>query len=301
MPELQRDTEAALQHLIDAYSMGFDSATPQQIYEICMNLAFTHIIKSYCVDFGKLDSSRVARTCAYYLGMYMLKCLDGYDRVQCSDTILQIYLVEMSKCVSIRREMLSCLDEKLRTRGSRDDLVWPKGFSCDDSKSENSWSSESSLEITPEWHRSHLNDLLESYDREGSADEIVFQKEFIDVLPPYWTVCSVSIDIENEDMYIVRMRASEVPTILRLPLKRQAMREGDEQGFGYTDALEEFNTILESSNQTTEMGKNCETRDDKLSWWKKRKALDDRMKELLKRIQLTWLGGFKVGNAVFRN
>ncbi|RUS29007.1 peptidase family C50-domain-containing protein [Jimgerdemannia flammicorona] len=264
--ELQRDIEVTLRHLTDAYNKGFCCANSQLIYETCMTLVFTHMMKACCFDADKLDTNRVAIISAYYL--------------------------EMSKGVSIRREMISCLEEKLRVKSSCDDLIWPKGFLDDDANSENSWSSDSSSEANPEWHREHLNELLQAYNHEGIADETAFRKQFIDILPPHWIACSISIDIEKGDMYIVRMRVSEVPIVLRLPLKRQATREGEE-GFGYTDALEELSAILENSNETTQVGKNCKTRDEKLAWWKTRKELDDRMKDLLESIQSTWLGGFK--------
>jgi separase len=82
-------------------------------------------------------------------------------------------------------------------------------------------------------------------------------------------------------------------------MKRLATREGEDDGLGVTDALEELSDILRSSDTTTAKAASMiaageQLKEEKMEWWKERKELDDRLMELLERIDVAWLGGFKV-------
>ncbi|KAF9436395.1 hypothetical protein BGZ76_004090 [Entomortierella beljakovae] len=153
-----------------------------------------------------------------------------------------------------------------------------------------------------------------------------FQKDFIDILPSNWTVVSLSMD--SEVLYVNRMRASTIPIVVRLPLNRVQLREGEDQdiqmspseGFdeedsrepiepiSYKDALEELQAILKASQETLALTSSKHhlaaagssslrpielTREAKVEWWRQRQELDHRLCALLMGIEEQWLGGLK--------
>ncbi|RKP14570.1 peptidase family C50-domain-containing protein [Piptocephalis cylindrospora] len=103
--------------------------------------------------------------------------------------------------------------------------------------------------------------------------------------------------------------------LLRLPLRRQALRrnvsrsEGEELEFTYDVARKELESILEESGETTAgmvppasesvgvegslHGPPTMSREERARWWELRRALDERLRTLLNRIESLWIGGFK--------
>lgn len=82
---------------------------------------------------------------------------------------------------------------------------------------------------------------------------------------------------------------------LRLPLNRHTSRDADEATLNFQDAINQLNTIIQESNLTTslEVTAAINSKEDRRKWWQRRYNLDDRMKELMGRIEFSWLGGFK--------
>ena len=192
----------------------------------------------------------------------------------------------MTKALTAKREIRAALNEKLRSPLLDSDNQWPQKIASLSSESGNE---DSYLyDDETESHRDFLIALAQRYKNETSLTYNEFQKEFLDILSPNWTVCSISVDVETNDMYICRYRQKTTPLLLRLPLKRQSSREGENDGFSYEDVIKEFNSILDSCNQIT---RNPPTSKE---WWKTRKELDVQLRDLLYNIESWWLGGFKV-------
>ncbi|KAF9960639.1 hypothetical protein BGZ70_008527 [Mortierella alpina] len=128
--------------------------------------------------------------------------------------------------------------------------------------------------------RSFLETLERAYDQDletGGRDHSEnFQRDFVDILPDEWTVVSLSMDVEHETLYVNRLRANAMPVVVRLPLNRAQLREGDDQDLGlklgcglefdeeeetpvgyplsYKDALGELQDILKGSQETLDIG-----------------------------------------------
>ncbi|CAG8512638.1 2627_t:CDS:10, partial [Scutellospora calospora] len=236
-----------------------------KIYDLAYECGPTQLLQetSLCItmmiiikSYGQnqtFDQSEVATMCAYYLAL------------------------------TTKRQMIAILNEKLRLSLTYDDMQWPnpikKSPCLEDEKIG--------------FQKDFLKIISKQYTKELSLTYNQFQSEFLDILPHNWVVCSISIDIETNDMYICRYRKKTSPLLLRLPLKRQSIREGYEEGFTYSDAIKEFNYILNLSNQTMRSGKMLQTKHEKVEWWKERSQLDLRLKVLLDNIEDCWLGGFK--------
>ncbi|CAG8439582.1 1339_t:CDS:10 [Ambispora leptoticha] len=265
----------ATEYLTKAYDHAFESGTTQTLSESAFGLVKANMIEVYSQNLNSAEQARVTRECAFYL--------------------------EMTKGIAAKREMITVLSERLMPEYTFDDMKWPLMIS----------SSKTTASNIEEQHvsvKASINDgdednminftktLHELYKKETDMTSDQFQSEFVDILPPNWTVCTISIDVEGEDMYICRLQRSRPPFILRLPLKRQSNQEDcyeDDYVFSYEAALAEFNGIIEASNKTLQDSKSLQTQNEKMEWWKNREQLDHRLKELLTNIENCWFGGFK--------
>ncbi|RKO91964.1 peptidase family C50-domain-containing protein [Blyttiomyces helicus] len=136
--------------------------------------------------------------------------------------------------------------------------------------------------------------LLHShYSAEPLSTPATFQRDAIDSLPDHIVAVSLSVDREAGDMYVTRLACGVVPVVMRLPLKRQALREGEEDGLGLDEALEELRDVVERGAGMARGGDACKTREERVQWWKERKELDERLRALLGKVETVWLGGFK--------
>lgn len=84
--------------------------------------------------------------------------------------------------------------------------------------------------------------------------------------------------------------------MFKLPLTRFATREGgiNGEGFDYDDAARELEEIMSLNKSTTQNAKNCKDSKDRNSWFQSRKELDQRLDDLLRKMEFIWFGGFKV-------
>lgn len=169
----------------------------------------------------------------------------------------------MSKALSLRREMVSTARNKSYSVQAKG-VVWPRPIESDQS-----------------------DDLVDM------SNMAKFNELYIDILPDNLVVCSMSVDVERDELYFGRYEKGLSPIILRLPLKRQASREGEDDGMGFKDVVQEFESILESSDRTAKSAKDITGRQAKLDWWKEREALDNQLRDLLERVEECWFGGFK--------
>ena len=192
----------------------------------------------------------------------------------------------MTKAFTAKRESITVLNEKTMKLPLKY-KKWPQTISascrtdelqhCNDDDNEENLS-----------YQKFLKDLPKKYKAEPLLTHQQFQSEFIDIIPSQWAVCSVTANIENNELYICHFCQKTPPSLLRLPLKWQS----ENAGFLYNDAIREFKEIMDLIKQSTKEPRT--TKQQKLIWRKKRKELDDRMKVLLKKIEDHWLGGSKV-------
>src|SRR6185369_930740 len=186
----------------------------------------------------------------------------------------------MTKALAAKRELITVLNEKT-TKSPLKDKKWPQTISTsyrsDEFQHHNDEDeNDDSNDLYNKEDHSYpnfLNNLLKKYKEEPSLTHQQFQSEFIDIIPSQWVVCSITADIENNELYICRFCQKTPPLLLRLPLKQQSDREE----FLYNDAIREFKKIMDLNDQDIKPDK-----------------LDNRMKVLLKKIEDYWLGGFKV-------
>ena len=120
-----------------------------------------------------------------------------------------------------------------------------------------------------------------------------FQQDFIDIIPDSWTAVSLSLNEARDELYVTRYEADHTPFILRLPMRRHASRDMDEEDFSFDDGKRDFEEIIDLSDFSTRSAKDMTSREARLQWWTEREALDTKLHELLINIENLWLGGFK--------
>ncbi|KAJ3356481.1 hypothetical protein HDU83_000831 [Entophlyctis luteolus] len=138
------------------------------------------------------------------------------------------------------------------------------------------------------------------FEQEANWTPTTLCTEIIDLIPESWIIVSLSADADLNDLYISRISAkNHEPVVFRLPMKRQAIREGEDTGFGLHDILAELDDIIATSDSSAKLAAQLaaerreQTREERVSWWKTRKQLDARLKDLLGQIEQYWIGGFK--------
>jgi separase len=125
------------------------------------------------------------------------------------------------------------------------------------------------------------------------VDFVSFQAEYIDIIPETWTVLSISINENRDELRLARLRANQAPFILTIPLHRHNSRDLDEEIFGFDEGKEELLNVISLANYSTHDAVDASRKDAKIAWWEARKALDARLKDLLTNIENIWLGGFR--------
>lgn len=125
------------------------------------------------------------------------------------------------------------------------------------------------------------------------ADVRAFQEDYINILPCEWSVISISLSENRDELCLNRMQAGQSPFVLRLPLDRNSSRDVDEESFNFEQGRAELMEIIELANHSSHSAKDLSGRDAKAAWWEEREALDARLKDLLINVENVWLGGFK--------
>lgn len=230
-----------------------------------------------------------------------------------------LLLLEMGKGVTLRREMRAELSSKVDFPGNTTDLGWPKRIVCegddsvhhtndnnnddDDDPMDVDDDVDGSLQfrmrptrrvVLREHGAEYFEQLRDMYDEEHVLDDAEFQEKFVDILPSHWTVCSITMDVDNDELYLVRLRCKEEPIVVKLSLTRMQDRLADQPVPDYRDAVETLESIIAASDQTIQDGKTCTRKQDVDAWWSKRTQLDLQLKRLLKTMEHGWFGAFKV-------
>lgn len=133
-----------------------------------------------------------------------------------------------------------------------------------------------------------------SYSKEDSLLDIAgFQKRYVDIIPPQWSVVSITLSSNMEELFIARLQPGQSPFILRLPLARHNCRDADEEVFDFKQVRAELAEIIESANFTAHDARDMTKKGAKSRWWAEREALDAQLRDLLLNVENIWLGGFR--------
>ena len=136
-------------------------------------------------------------------------------------------------------------------------------------------------------------DCPEAVVAESRMDMANFQAEYIDIIQVSWTVITIALSEHQDELRLARIRASEPPFVLVIPLNRHNLQDGEEESFGFLEAKEELLEVIKAANDSTHGAHDLLRKGAKTEWWGTRAAIDARLKDLLVNIENIWLGGFR--------
>ncbi|KAI1429297.1 peptidase family C50-domain-containing protein [Xylaria sp. FL1777] len=126
-----------------------------------------------------------------------------------------------------------------------------------------------------------------------SIDMNQFQREYVDIIPETWNVVSLSLNETENELCVTKLQAGFSPFALRLPLDRASSRDVDNEVFNFPQGRSELLELIQQANRTCHDARDMTQKGAKSAWWAEREELDERLRQLLETIELTWLGGFK--------
>lgn len=144
------------------------------------------------------------------------------------------------------------------------------------------WPSHSGKEL-PSSEKLNLHGMLSSY-----------KTKYIDSLPLNWAAVSISICSETGSLVLSRFEKNKAPFLLSLPLNRHNCRDANEEVFSFDHGLAQLREVIELSNATASSKRTStiKTKEERQEWWKERYDLDQRLQELLRDAEYSWIGGF---------
>ncbi|KAG8988816.1 hypothetical protein FRB93_003969 [Tulasnella sp. JGI-2019a] len=222
-------------------------------------------------------------------------------------SVIAAALLDVSSSVTLRRELIECIDYKFRDPATTDDLVWPavntngsqpphempvarRALFTNESDNEDDDEPDSENSLQAYWQS------VKARYRAETMDAAALAAPQADHLPEDWTVIHISVSEDKQTLYISRQRARSEPLIFCLPLNRQGKREGvddEDEGFSYDKAVEEMEDIIRLNDDTAKSAKDLADKEARAGWWADRAKLDARIKALLENIEYCWLGAFK--------
>lgn len=114
-------------------------------------------------------------------------------------------------------------------------------------------------------------------------------------LPEGWSVVTINLTEDQNTLFISRQQSNREPIVFAVSLNRQNKKEeDDDEEFSFQAAISELRDIIQNSDDTSRNAKNIDSREGRIEWWSTRKTLDKRLETLLKEIEYSWLGAFKV-------
>lgn len=195
--------------------------------------------------------------------------------------------------------MLEVIDSK--RSGKANELIWPSVFlrqTLSAGEAKKQYSAKENVVLSNTWNAvqdldTEQTTLQMQWDRFATLD-LGTCKTLSEKLPDGWCVVTINLTEDQNTLFISRQQAARDPIVFAVALNRQGKKEEDEEGFTFETAIDELRDVIQSSDDTARNAKYIDTREGRLEWWNTRKALDKRLETLLKEIEFSWLGAFKV-------
>lgn len=208
-----------------------------------------------------------------------------------------MFCLDKSCALTLHREMLELLDSKLF--GKSDDLVWPSSnlrlVATSDAESGRVTEDDKAHEPLSPGDKNMESVALQRRFDCFSVMEANTGRTLTQNLPEGWSVVTINLTDDQNTLFISRQQGNREPLVFAVALNRQCKKEDDEdEQFTFEAATSELRNIIQSSDDTARNAKNIDTRDGRIEWWNTRKALDKRLESLLREIEYSWLGAFKV-------
>ena len=174
-------------------------------------------------------------------------------------------VLSTSHALTSRREMMIAIRNKLGIDTSSRNFSWPTG--------------DYDLDQPDDPRLTFWKHLYEQYSSEGHLDPEESHLFYCKNLPANWVVLAISVD--DSSLYITRISRFHCVSIAA-PVEGLCRFDFD------------LNSIISESDEIARSGASCQTKQQKLDWWQRRESLDNRLRLLLKELELStfgWLRG----------
>ena len=140
--------------------------------------------------------------------------------------------------------------------------------------------------------------MMDSGDARSKANLAIcdfdrFQSEYVDIIPPSWTVISMTLSKTEKEIWINKIRSGRETFVLRLPFTRENAMESEGGPFDFQQGKAEMADIILNANISAHNNGGLDRKGAKTDWWNTRVTLDARLGDLLANIENIWFGGFR--------
>lgn len=111
-------------------------------------------------------------------------------------------------------------------------------------------------------------------------------------LPKTWSVLSLTLTEDKDELLLSKTTAGSDPFLVRIPLHRATDGDGADE-FIFEDAEREMRQIIEAANTSSHDTRGALDKATRAKWHTDREMLDQRLASLLESIESIWLGGFR--------
>jgi separase len=188
----------------------------------------------------------------------------------------KIWIPDLSVGITLRREMLEPLEQRLR-----DPLLKPDDLE---------WSPTPTLPLKDD----RTKRLMERY-KQNLDSAVANHETIIRNLPDDCLVVSLHVSQQNDSLIVVQYKPSkQTPCLsLRLPFDRLSKREGEEECLTLQLMKEQFEAIMKANNTFINKAVEVKTKEERVSWWSERREIDTALGQLVRNVEHFWLGAFK--------
>jgi len=148
--------------------------------------------------------------------------------------------------------------------------------------------------------------LYTKYLQEDQLSFKKFQEDYINIIPDDWTVCSITFDQDRHCFYLCQYHRNRRPLIFHIPIERHISHKKNPTSstfFEFDKGVTYLRNLLYKENNNSEMTQysgytedekiNNISSEEKANWWNERIDLDRHLEELLIKMEVQWIGGFK--------
>lgn len=209
------------------------------------------------------------------------------------------------------RELLECVEEKLKSVNEPSDLEWPGDHKAPERASTQApprkrellsiFQETEAINNEKDAPRRYWKELRDRYRAQLLDAEP--GPQIVDQLPENWVVVTICVSDTKENLVVTRSQPQQQTVLLSVPLKRANRNDIEElnESLSFDSAVTELENIIRSSSQNGKRAAEVarQSKSIRSEWWAERSALDEQLKVLLENIEFCWLGAFKVGDLSF--
>lgn len=122
---------------------------------------------------------------------------------------------------------------------------------------------------------------------DGVPDLSSMTAQDISGIPDSWTVISLSIDVDQQLLRVMKRENMQDNVVLILSLVRFGGK------LSSIEAKAQLNSIVAQSDSVSRSGKDCDSKENKQNWWKQRRQLDEKLCAVISSMETEWLGLFR--------